>query len=80
MLTSKIKMPKLGDTIDSVLVLEILVAPGDVIETGHTLMLVETDKVTAEVPAPMPGRITEVLVTVGTEVEVGTPIVVLASD
>lgn len=80
MLTSRIKMPKLGDTIDSVLILEVLVSPGDVIETGQALMLVETDKVTAEVPAPMPGRITEVLVAVGTEVEVGAPIVVLASD
>lgn len=79
MLTSMIKMPRLGDTIDSVLVLEILVAPGDVVEVGQTLMLVETDKVTAEVPAPMSGRITEVLVAVETEVEVGAPIVGLAN-
>lgn len=79
MLTSIIKMPRLGDTIDSVLVLEILVAPGDVVEVGQTLMLVETDKVTAEVPAPMSGRVTEVLVAVETEVEVGAPIVVLAN-
>jgi pyruvate dehydrogenase E2 component (dihydrolipoamide acetyltransferase) len=57
-----------------------LVAPGDVVEVGQTLMVVETDKVTAEVPAPMPGRITEVLVDVETEVEVGTPIVILASE
>lgn len=79
MLTSMIKMPRLGDTIDSVLVLEILVAPGDVVEVGQTLMLVETDKVTAEVPAPMSGRVTEVLVAVETEVEVGAPIVGLAN-
>ena len=38
-------MPKLGETVDEVLVLEWTVAVGDVVSQGDTLMTVETDKV-----------------------------------
>lgn len=73
----RIKMPKLGDTTQSVLVSEWLCEVGAFVSEGSPLMLVETDKVTTEVPSPIEGRLIEQLVAPQEEVEVGTAICVL---
>ena len=54
-------MPKLGETVDEVLVLEWSVSVGDVVSQGDTLMTVETDKVEAELPSPVSGTVVELL-------------------
>ena len=71
---SNVKMPKLGETVDEVLVLEWTVAVGDVVAVGDTLMTVETDKVEADLPSPVGGTVVELLVEIDDEVEVGTPV------
>ena len=71
---SNVKMPKLGETVDEVLVLEWSVSVGDVVSAGDTLMTVETDKVEAELPSPVAGTVVELLVAVDEEVEVGAPV------
>lgn len=71
---TKVKMQKLGETVDEVLVLEWLVAVGDRVSEGDTLMRVETDKVDADVPSPVSGEIVELLVAVEDEVQVGAAI------
>ena len=67
-------MPKLGETVDEVLILEWAVSVGDVVSPGDTLMTVETDKVEADLPSPVAGRVVELLVEIDDEVSVGTPV------
>lgn len=71
---SNVKMPKLGETVDEVLVLEWFVSVGDVVSEGDSLMIVETDKVEAELPSPVAGTVVELLVEIDDEVSVGTPV------
>ncbi len=70
-----IKMPKLGDTVDSVLVLQWLVSVGDVLVPDTPLIRVETDKAEIDVEASVSGVVRELLVAVGDEVATGVPIV-----
>ena len=48
-------MPRLGETVDEVVLLEWLVEVGDQVEEGAELAVVETDKVETEVPSPVAG-------------------------
>lgn len=75
-----VKLPKLGDTAEEVLVLEWKVAVGDSVTEGESLMLVETDKVEAEVPAPVGGVVAELRVSEDDEVGVGEAICVIDSE
>ncbi len=70
-------MPKLGETVDEVLVLEWTVSVGDRVAEGDTLMTVETDKVEAELPSPVAGTVVELLVEIDDEVTVGTPVCII---
>ena len=67
-------MPKLGDTVDSVLVLQWLVSVGDVLVPDTPLIRVETDKAEIDVEASVSGVVRELLVGVGDEVATGVPI------
>lgn len=73
----KVKMPKLGETAEQVVVLEWLVAIGDAVAEGDVLLRVETDKVDADFPSPVAGVVTELLVAPDDEVEVGDPVCVI---
>ena len=74
-----VKLPKLGDTANEVLVLEWSVAVGDAVAEGDVLMRVETDKVEADVPSPVAGSVAELSVGVEDEVPVGAAICVIES-
>ena len=76
---STLKMPKLGDAVDTVVVLEVLVTAGDRVSEGQSLFVVETDKAKLEVPSPLAGAITDVVVSIGEEVRVGAPTVTIES-
>lgn len=67
-------MPKLGESVTEGTVVRWLVKPGDTVHAYDPICEVETDKVTAEVPAPEAGRVVERLVAEGETVQVGTPI------
>jgi pyruvate dehydrogenase E2 component (dihydrolipoamide acetyltransferase) len=69
-----IVMPKLGLTMSEGLIAEWLVAPGDEVDTGQILFVVETDKISNEIEAPAPGRIIALLAEVGAVVDVGAPV------
>lgn len=73
----KVKMPKLGETAEQVVVLEWLVAAGDRVAEGDVLMRVETDKVDADFPSPVSGVVTELLAAPDDEVGVGDPVCVI---
>ncbi|MCW2987959.1 MAG: 2-oxoglutarate dehydrogenase component [Solirubrobacterales bacterium] len=71
--TVQIAMPEMGESVTEGIVLEWHVAEGDFVHEGDTVVEVSTDKVDAEVPAPMDGVITKLLVAVDDEVPVGAP-------
>jgi pyruvate dehydrogenase E2 component (dihydrolipoamide acetyltransferase) len=68
---TQIKLPSLGENIESGDVLSILVSEGDVVAKDQDLLELETDKATMPVPSPQAGTITKVLVAEGDTVPVG---------
>jgi pyruvate dehydrogenase E2 component (dihydrolipoamide acetyltransferase) len=71
-----VKVPDIGDFKD-VPVIELLVKPGDVVKKDDSLITLESDKATMEVPAPAAGTVKELRVKVGDKVSEGTSIAVL---
>jgi pyruvate dehydrogenase E2 component (dihydrolipoamide acetyltransferase) len=71
----EVKLPSLGDGIDSGDVLEIFVAVGDTVTKDQGLIELETDKATVTVPSPGAGKITKILVSPGQSVPIGAAIV-----
>tara|TARA_A100001391_G_scaffold109899_1_gene73818 strand:+ start:580 stop:1998 length:1419 start_codon:yes stop_codon:yes gene_type:complete len=67
----QIKLPELGDGIESGDVLEIFVSVGDVIEAGQDIVEMETDKATVPVPADAAGKVTKISVSEGDTVPIG---------
>ncbi len=67
----EIRVPDLGDYAD-VPVIEIPVAPGQAIARDQTLLVAESDKATLDIPSPVAGRLTEMLVGLGDTVSAGT--------
>jgi pyruvate dehydrogenase E2 component (dihydrolipoamide acetyltransferase) len=65
-----VEVPDIGD-FDDVPVIEILVSPGDTVETDDPLLTLESDKATMDVPAPFPGTIKEIQVSIGDRVSQG---------
>jgi pyruvate/2-oxoglutarate dehydrogenase complex dihydrolipoamide acyltransferase (E2) component len=74
---SLVRLPKLGETADDVVIQQWLVSVGDSVEAGQPLVCVETDKVTTEVPAPVSGIIADILVQPDDEVRTGDHICVI---
>jgi pyruvate dehydrogenase E2 component (dihydrolipoamide acetyltransferase) len=70
-MASEIKLPKLGENVTGGDVLDIKVAPGDTVAKGQTLLEVEAEKSTVEVPSPLAGRITELRVKKGETIQEG---------
>ncbi|MHB1577105.1 MAG: biotin/lipoyl-containing protein, partial [Candidatus Dormibacteria bacterium] len=67
-----VPLPALGESVTEGVVGTWHKQPGDQIAAGETLVEIQTDKVDAEVPAPVGGTVLEVLVTEGETVSVGT--------
>jgi pyruvate dehydrogenase E2 component (dihydrolipoamide acetyltransferase) len=73
-MSTQIKLPNLGENIESGDVLSILVREGDTVKADQDLLELETDKATMPIPSPKAGKITKVLVREGETVSVGAPI------
>jgi dihydrolipoamide dehydrogenase len=65
-----IELPDIGD-FDSVEIIEVLIAPGDHIEIESPLITLESDKATMDIPSPVTGQISELLVSIGEKVSQG---------
>src|ERR687883_318944 len=77
--TVEVVMPPMGDSVSEGSVLEWHKQEGDEVAEGETLVEISTDKVDAEVPAPGPGTITELLANAGDTVTVGQVIARMTS-
>lgn len=75
-----VKLPRLGDTVDEVVVLQWEANVGDVLDVGDVLLRVETDKAIVDVPSPVAGRLLEQLVTEGDEIRTGTTVAQIESS
>src|SRR5437667_436206 len=74
----EVKVPDIGDFKD-VPVIEVLVKPGDAIQTESALVTLESDKATMDVPSPAAGTVSELKVKVGDKVAEGSLILTLAT-
>src|SRR6187397_97070 len=70
--TVQITMPQMGDSVTEGTVLEWHKKVGEQVELDETLLEVSTDKVDAEVPAPVAGTLARILVEADETVPVGT--------
>jgi pyruvate/2-oxoglutarate dehydrogenase complex dihydrolipoamide acyltransferase (E2) component len=77
MASTTITLPELGEGVDSVDVVTVLVSVGDGIEVDQGLIEVETEKASVEVPSTTAGTITEVHVAVGDILGENAPIITL---
>jgi 2-oxoisovalerate dehydrogenase E2 component (dihydrolipoyl transacylase) len=75
-----IKMPQLGESVTEGTIERWLVKEGDSVEQYDPLFEVVTDKVNAEVPAEVAGKITKIMVPDGETVAVGTPLAEIETD
>ena len=74
--TLEIKIPDIGD-FQEVTVIEVLVKPGDRVQVEDSLITLESDKATMDVPSPSAGTVTEVKVKVGDKVAEGALVLTL---
>jgi dihydrolipoamide dehydrogenase len=78
MASTDVKVPDIGD-FKNVEVIEILVKPGDQITKEQSLITLESDKATMEIPSPAAGVVKELKVKPGDKVSQGSPILVMDS-
>ena len=71
---TSIQMPQLGETIVEGTILKWLKAEGDAVKADEPLFEISTDKVDTEVPSPVAGTVTKLLVAEGATVPVGTAV------
>ena len=79
MATTEVKVPDIGDFTD-VPVIEVLVKPGDAVKAEDSLVTLESDKATMDVPSPAAGTVKEVKLKVGDKVSAGTVVLMLETS
>ena len=76
----QVRVPDLGDGIESGDVLEILVREGDQIKKDQGIVELETDKATVEVPSSHAGKVSEIHIKAGQSVAVGGVLITLEAE
>ena len=74
-----LKLPRLGQGMESGVIVRWLKSEGDAVKKGEPLYELDTDKVTQEVEAEVDGRLVQIVVPEG-EIEVGATVAVIESD
>ncbi len=74
-----IKLPDIGD-FDDIEIIEVLVSAGDEVQAEDSIIVLESDKATMEIPSPLAGKITSVLVKVGDRIAEGSDIATIESS
>src|SRR5258705_421560 len=79
MATVEVKVPDIGD-FDEVAVIEVLVKVGDTVKPEQSLITVESDKASMEIPSSAAGVVKELKVGVGSKVKEGSVVLVLEGE
>jgi pyruvate dehydrogenase E2 component (dihydrolipoamide acetyltransferase) len=74
-----LKLPRLGQGMESGVIVRWLKSEGDAVKKGEPLYELDTDKVTQEVEAEVDGRLVQIVVPEG-EIEVGATVAIIESD
>ena len=74
--TTAVKVPDIGN-FKEIAIIEVLVKVGDAVEPEQSLITLETDKATMDVPSPVAGRVKELKIKVGDRVSEGSVILIL---
>ncbi|WP_316368150.1 dihydrolipoyllysine-residue acetyltransferase [Candidatus Thiodiazotropha sp. CDECU1] len=77
--TTDVLIPDIGD-FDSVEIIEILVSEGDRVAVEESLLTLESDKATMEIPSPHSGEVKQLLLKVGDRVKEGDKILVIEAE
>jgi len=72
-----ITLPDVGDFKD-IEIIEILIAVGDDIEAEQSIIVLESDKATMEIPSPFAGKVESIIARVGDKLNLGDPIATLS--
>ena len=72
----EVRIPAIGDFKD-VKIIEVMVGPGDSVKAEDSLITLESDKATMEIPSPFAGVVKEVRCKVGDKVSEGSPVLLL---
>jgi pyruvate dehydrogenase E2 component (dihydrolipoamide acetyltransferase) len=72
----EVKVPDIGD-FKNIPVIEVFVKPGDTVKAEESLMTLESDKATMDVPSPASGVVKQIMVKTGDKVSKGTPVLML---
>ena len=76
----KISLPKLGETMETVVIGKWLVKEGEAFSRGQIIAEIESDKTTVELPALENGTLTKILFNEGDEMNVGEDIAIFDSS
>ncbi|ETI60109.1 dihydrolipoyllysine-residue acetyltransferase [Marinomonas profundimaris] len=76
---NKVSVPDIGGATD-VEVIEICVAEGDAVEEGDSIIVLETDKASMDIPSPFTGKIGKISIKVGDTVSEGADILVVIAE
>ena len=79
-MATTVSMPQLGETVTEGTVLRWMKQVGDPISEDEALVEISTDKVDTEVPSPVSGVVSDILVDEGQTIRVGTAMVVIVGD
>jgi pyruvate dehydrogenase E2 component (dihydrolipoamide acetyltransferase) len=77
---TEFKLPDLGEGIHEGEVIEVLVSVGDKVEDGQTVMVVETDKASSEIPSPVTGVVQAIHFKPGDMVNVGDVLMTFSEE
>ena len=69
-----IEVPDMGE-VDDVEVVELLVAPGEHVDKDQSLLVLESDKASVEIPSTIAGVVNSVIVSMGDRVVTGAPLI-----
>jgi pyruvate dehydrogenase E2 component (dihydrolipoamide acetyltransferase) len=73
-------IPELGENIQSATIVKVLIKPGDIVQQEQSVLELETDKATIEVPSDVSGKVVEVKVNEGDQVEIGQLVFTVDAD
>jgi len=76
-MAKEVRLPQLGETMDTGTVVNCLVKVGDEVKKGDIIFEIETDKATLEMESPAPGFVKQILVAVDDTLPVGAPMLIL---